>query len=214
MSKKEKMDKIESCFYVDYHNYDFNNLTEIQRGDCVRQGSQLHKQIIAGKDTPTIKFFKYWKKDYLFDGTNGKAILKNPQNNDDNGVMEDGLLIVKVEELKVYNKYDNETQNFDEHQVQCLLKMIDEKNDKIQKLEMGAGITDYAILKEKHINLERRHKHFQEQYKKKCEDYNKIKLKGTGKGAVDALIKELDELKERVEWYFQRYGAVKTEVDI
>ncbi len=208
------MDKLESCFYIDFHSYDVTNLTEKQRKDCVRQGKQLQDAILAGKDTPTIKFFKYWKKDYVFDANLGRAIHKhNDVEEEEDGVMEDGMLIIKVKELEVYNKYDQETQIFDEHHIQLLLKQKEELSDKLGELRRGAGITDYAELKEKFTNLNRRHNQIQQIYKKKCEDYNKIKLKGQGKCAVDALIKEIDDYKRKIEWYFQQYGPIKSPVD-
>ena len=210
------MDKLESCFYVEYHSYDIHNLTAKQRTDCVRQGQQLQASMIAGKDTPTSKFFTYWKKDYVFDANLGRAIFKHndtAEKTEDNGFMENGLHIVKVKELDVWREDDQETQTYDEHAVQMLLKRLEEKNEKLSELMRGAGITEYAVLKEKYINLERRHNYIQTIYKTKCEDYNKMKLKGQGKGAVDALIKEIDEHKRKLEWYFQHYGAVKSQLD-
>lgn len=205
------MDKLESCFYIDFHNYDVTTMTEKQRKDCVRQGSQLKEQIVAGKNTPTIKFFNYWKKDYVFDAELGRAIQKNK--NEEDGVLEDGVLYVKVKEIDVYNPIDDETATYDEHSIQNLFRMLDKKTDQLDELRRGAGITDYATLKEKYHNLDRRHKNILKVYKEKCDDYNKIKLKGQGKGAVDALIKEIEDKNKRLECYFQQYGALKTIVD-
>jgi hypothetical protein len=206
------MDKLESCFYIDFHNYDVTTLTEKQRKDCVRQGSQLKDQIVAGKMTPTIKFFNYWKKDHIFDIDLGRAILKH-NNEEEDGVMEDGVLVVKIKELDVYNEFDGETQTYDEHTIQTLLKQKEDLREKLSELRRGAGITDYDVLKEKYTNLNRRHTHINKIYKTKCEEYNKMTIKGKGKGAAEALIKEIAEHKRKLEWYFQHYGAVKSEFD-
>ena len=183
----------EAAFYCFYHNYDPDDLTKSERESCVRQGSQLNKQLIEGKDTVTIRFYNYWCKNNLYDFENKRVIKNDSENNDDNVKVEDGVIVKTVKELKVWNSEDECYDEYNEARVKTLLKIIDDKTEKIRKALSGVVVSD---LKYKIDLLEEKLKHQQKEYKTVIEQRNKMEVKMEKAGWSKSMLKDYDNLKK------------------
>ena len=117
----------ESAFYCFYYNLDPDDLTKQERDNCIRQGCQLNKQLIAGKDTTTIKFYKYWCQNNIYDFKNKSVVKNNTSNNGDVKIDKDGVLVQSVKELKVWNKQEECYDDYNEARVITILKILEDK---------------------------------------------------------------------------------------
>ena len=75
-------------------------------------------------------------------------------------------------------------------------KKINDLNDELNK------------LRESYINIENNHNVFLQEYKKKCEEYNKILLKLEKRRVKKELLDELADYKNKVKFYSDKYGSI------
>ena len=84
-------------------------------------------------------------------------------------------------------------------------KMINNSNKKINDLN-----DELDKLRESYINIENNHNIFLQQYKNKCEEYNKIVLKLEGRKVKKELLDELNDYKSKYKAYSDKYGNLNT----
>ena len=82
-------------------------------------------------------------------------------------------------------------------------KIINNSNKKTNDL-----IDELDKLRESYINIEKNHNIFLQEYKKKCEEYNKIVLKLEGRKVKTELLNELNDYKSKYKTYFDKYGSL------
>ena len=64
-------------------------------------------------------------------------------------------------------------------------------------------------INESYINLENNHNIFLKEYKKKCEEYNKVLLKLEKRRVKKELLDELEDYKNKVKLYSDKYGNIE-----
>ena len=64
-------------------------------------------------------------------------------------------------------------------------------------------------INESYINLENNHNIFLKEYKKKCEEYNKALLKLEKRRVKKELLDELEDYKNKVKLYSDKYGNIE-----
>ena len=64
-------------------------------------------------------------------------------------------------------------------------------------------------MNESYINLENNHNIFLKEYKKKCEEYNKALLKLEKRRVKKELLDELEDYKNKVKLYSDKYGNIE-----
>ena len=84
-------------------------------------------------------------------------------------------------------------------------RMIYNSNKKINNLN-----DELDKIRDSYINLENNHNIFLKEYKKKCEEYNKIVLKLEGRKIKKELLDELNDYKQKCKLYFDKYGSLNT----
>ena len=87
-------------------------------------------------------------------------------------------------------------------------KTISNLNFKINSLEH-----ELETIQTSYSNLDNNHNVFLKEYKKKCEDYNKVLLKLERKNVSKELMEELDDYKKKVNLYIERYGVIIIDKD-
>jgi hypothetical protein len=193
----------EAAFYCFYHNYDPDDITKSDRDSCVRQGSQLNKQLIENKDTPTIRFYKYWCKNNLYDFVN-KCVIENDlcgnnNNNDEPPKIEDGVVVNYVKELKVWNDEDECYEEYNEARVKTLIKINDTKSDQLHKALAGRDVSDLkykiATLKDKLKQNEKNLQDFQAGYKEVIQQRNRMENRMEKAGWAKSLLIDYEKLK-------------------
>ena len=190
----------ESAFYCFYYNLDPDDLTKQERDNCIRQGCQLNKQLIAGKDTATIKFYKYWCKNNIYDFKNKSVVKNNTSNNGDVKIDKDGVLVQSVKELKVWNKQEECYDDYNEARVITILKILEDKDEQIRKALAGVVVSD---LKYKITSIEDKYKMLQKEYKKVIDQRNILSLKMEGAGWTKIKNEEYDKYKK---FYIEKSG--------
>ena len=61
-------------------------------------------------------------------------------------------------------------------------------------------------IQESYMNLENNHNIFLKEYKKKCEEYNKVLLKLETRKVKKELLDELEDYKSKVKYFTDKYG--------
>lgn len=87
-------------------------------------------------------------------------------------------------------------------------KTVTNLHAKIESIE-----TELEMIRTSYTNLDNNHKIFLKEYKKKCEDYNKLLLKLERKNVSKELMEELDDYKKKVNLYIEKYGVINTDKD-
>ena len=87
-------------------------------------------------------------------------------------------------------------------------KIVNNLSKKIEEKEQ-----ELETIKESYSNLDNNHKIFLSEYKKKCEDCNKLELKLENKNISRDLINELEDYKRKCNTYFQLYGSLNSDKD-
>ena len=64
-------------------------------------------------------------------------------------------------------------------------------------------------LRDSYVHQENNHNIFLKEYKKKCEDYNKVLLKLETRRVKKELLDELNDYKCKVKLYFDKYGSIE-----
>jgi len=86
-----------------------------------------------------------------------------------------------------------------------------EHHDKtVHNLSMKIEEKDHELetIRESYVNLDNNHKIFLAEYKKKCEECNKLELKLENKHIKKELLEELEDYKSKFNAYFQLYGKL------
>ena len=87
-------------------------------------------------------------------------------------------------------------------------KTVNNLSMKIEEKEQ-----ELETIRESYVNLDNNHKIFLSEYKKKCEECNKLELKLENKNISRDLISELEDYKRKYNAYFQLYGSLNTDKD-
>lgn len=88
-----------------------------------------------------------------------------------------------------------------EKTVNNLLNKLEEKDEELE------------TIRESYMNLTNNHEIFLSEYKKKCEECNKLELKLENKNVSKDLINELEDYKRKCNAYFQKYGSLTSDKD-
>ena len=72
---------------------------------------------------------------------------------------------------------------------------------------------ELETIRGSYVGLDNNHNIFLSEYKKKCEECNKLELKLENKNVSRDLIKELEDYKRKCNAYFQLYGSLNTDKD-
>lgn len=84
-------------------------------------------------------------------------------------------------------------------------KMMKNSDIKINKLQ-----GDLENLKFSSEKVDTNFNIFKVEYKKKCEDYNRLVLKLEGKGIKRDIFYELEDKKKQLKCYIEKYGEINT----
>jgi len=87
-------------------------------------------------------------------------------------------------------------------------KIVNNLSKKIEEKEQ-----ELETIKESYSNLVNNHGIFLSEYKKKCEECNKLELKLENKNISRDLIKELEDYKRKCNSYFMLYGSLNSDKD-
>ena len=74
-------------------------------------------------------------------------------------------------------------------------------NNRIESLNV-----ELEKIQESYMNLEKNHNIFLKDYKKKCEEYNKVLLKLETRRVKKELLDELEDYKKKVKFFTDKYG--------
>ena len=80
-------------------------------------------------------------------------------------------------------------------------KVTTNLNKRIESLNV-----ELEKIQESYMNLEKNHNIFLKEYKKKCEEYNKALLKLEKRRVKKELLDELDDYKNKVKFFTDKYG--------
>ena len=83
-------------------------------------------------------------------------------------------------------------------------KVTTNLNKRIESLNV-----ELEKIQESYMNLEKNHNIFLKDYKKKCEEYNKVLLKLETRRVKKELLDELEDYKSKVKLYFEKYGSIE-----
>jgi len=83
-------------------------------------------------------------------------------------------------------------------------KVSNNLNKRIESLNV-----ELEKIQESYMNLEKNHNIFLKDYKKKCEEYNKVLLKLETRRVKKELLDELEDYKSKVKLYFEKYGSIE-----